>query len=508
MVDMRPHKDRTPPAFLEGGGEMGERIRAYDWSKTPVGPPEGWPQSLRVTVRLMLNSQHPMFIWWGPELVQLYNDGYRQTMGPEMHPGTLGAKGKDSWAEIWPIIGPQIEFVMSGRGSTWNVEQMVPIHRHGRFDEVWWTYGYSPIDLEDGVGGVLVVCTDVTEQHRERERFKAQTARLAHMFEEAPGFIAVMTGPQHQFELANAAYRRLIGNRDIVGKPVREALPDIAGQGFYELLDQVYQTGKSFVGRRVPVALQATVSSLAEKTYLDFVYQPILEEGGAVSGIFVEGQDVTEHVAVEDHLRLINGELRHRVKNTLAMASAVGAQTFRGVAPDSALRAFAARLSAFAKAHDALTEGANTFGQLGEVISSAVTPHLADRDMLSISGPAVEVGAKPAVALALAMHEMATNAVKYGALSVPTGRVQVTWSVDAKSAQLHLTWREVGGPVVSTPTRTGFGSRVVRSVLSSQVGGTVDLMFEQAGVVMTLSAPVANLRGTEDPAFAIESGTL
>src|SRR5262249_1128159 len=111
------------PSFLEGGGEMGALIRAFDWAKTPLGPPSTWPQSLRVTVRLMLNSQHPMFIWWGPDLIQLYNDGYRRTMGPEMHPATLGARGRDSWSAIWPIIGPQIEQVLAGRGSTWNVEQ-------------------------------------------------------------------------------------------------------------------------------------------------------------------------------------------------------------------------------------------------------------------------------------------------------------------------------------------------------------------------------------------------
>ena len=93
--------------FLAGGGEMGALTRGFDWSKTSLGSPETWPQSLRVTVRLVLTSRHPMFIWWGPELIQFYNDAYRETMGPERHPSALGARGRDCWDEIWDIIGPR-----------------------------------------------------------------------------------------------------------------------------------------------------------------------------------------------------------------------------------------------------------------------------------------------------------------------------------------------------------------------------------------------------------------
>jgi PAS domain S-box-containing protein len=165
--------------FLAGGGDMGERIRAFDWGSTPIGTPDKWPQSLRTAVRIMLTTGHPMFIWWGPELVQFYNDAYRTTMGPERHPSALGQRGRECWDEIWHIIGPQIDDVMAGKGNTWNVDALVPVTRHGRREDVWWTYSYGPIDLEDHVGGVLVVCTDVTEQHRARERLEDTVARLA-----------------------------------------------------------------------------------------------------------------------------------------------------------------------------------------------------------------------------------------------------------------------------------------------------------------------------------------
>jgi PAS domain S-box-containing protein len=167
--------------FLAGGGEMGTLTRAFDWSATPLGPPDTWPQSLRTALRILLNTNHPMFIWWGSELVQFYNDAYRQTMGPERHPGALGQGGRQCWGEIWDIIGPQIEQVMSGGGATWHENQLVPVTRHGRLEQVYWTYGFSPIDDDGGVGGVLVVCRDVTEDHLAAAALREREAELARV---------------------------------------------------------------------------------------------------------------------------------------------------------------------------------------------------------------------------------------------------------------------------------------------------------------------------------------
>src|ERR1700686_2095840 len=174
--------NRPPSAdFLAGGGEMGALTRAHDWSATPLGRPESWPQSLRTAVRILLNTNHPMFIWWGPQLIQFYNDAYRQTMGPERHPSALGQRGRECWKEIWPIIGPQIEQVMSGGGATWHENQLVPVTRHGRLEQVYWTYGYSPIDEGDRVGGVLVVCRDVTRDYLAAAELREREAELARV---------------------------------------------------------------------------------------------------------------------------------------------------------------------------------------------------------------------------------------------------------------------------------------------------------------------------------------
>lgn len=154
-------------SFLAGGGEMGALMRRHDWSATPLGVPEEWPQGLRTTVRLMLNTGHPMYLFWGPELACLYNDAYRPSLGTERHPGSLGRPARKVWDEIWDVIGWQLEQVMGGGSATWHVNQLVPMTRNGRLEDVYWTYSYGPIGEEsapNGIGGVLVVCTETTQQ--------------------------------------------------------------------------------------------------------------------------------------------------------------------------------------------------------------------------------------------------------------------------------------------------------------------------------------------------------
>lgn len=144
---------------------MADLVRGFDWAATSVGPIELWSATLVTTVNLLLASCHPMFLWWGPELIQFYNDGYRPSIRADKHPSAVGQRGADCWPEIWPIIGPQIEAVMTEGRSTWHKNQLVPINRNGKLEEVYWTYGYSPVRSDDGaVQGTLVVCTETTEQ--------------------------------------------------------------------------------------------------------------------------------------------------------------------------------------------------------------------------------------------------------------------------------------------------------------------------------------------------------
>jgi two-component sensor histidine kinase len=485
--------DNQGADFLAGGGEMGALTRAYDWASTSLGPPETWPQSLRVTIRIMLNTQHPMFIWWGPDLIQFYNDAYRQTMGPERHPSALGQRGRECWAEIWDIIGPQIDFVMSGKGSTWDEDRLVPVTRYGKREDVWWTYSYGPIDLDGRVGGVLVICNDVTAQHNATEALKNQTLRLQQLFEQSPTFTTVLRGPEHRYELMNAAYKQLIGNRAKIGQAVVEALPEVEAQGFIALLDTVYRTGEAYVGRRVPLTFAADGDEQPKSTFVDFVYQPILDAAGAVSGIFVVGTDVTDHVNGEKRLQLLNDELKHRVKNTIAVVSAIAMQTLRGKDPAADLNNFNARLKAFARAHDILTGTNQTVAPIVDVVNQALSAHDAHRERFRVSGPNITLGSQQAMSLSLAIHELATNAFKYGALSNRNGSVEVIWRADEKAdvPQFEIRWQEKGGPLVERPSRTGFGSRLITNVLAGDFKGKVEMSYEPSGLLCVLKAPLS-----------------
>jgi PAS domain S-box-containing protein len=152
--------------FLKGGGEMGELTRNFNWYKTSIGNPEQWPQILQSTVSLILNSNFPMFLWWGNDLIQFYNDAYRPSLGKDgKHPIALGQKGEECWPEIWPTIKPLIDQVLAGNGATWSEDQLIPIYRNGKLEDVYWTFGYSPVFDDTGnVGGVLVICTETTQK--------------------------------------------------------------------------------------------------------------------------------------------------------------------------------------------------------------------------------------------------------------------------------------------------------------------------------------------------------
>jgi PAS domain S-box-containing protein len=161
-MDPERHPDGGSLAFLAGGGEMGRRARAFDWSRTPLGDPEAWPSSLKTAARIMLNSRFPMFVWWGPELVNLYNDAYVPMLG-KRHPDALGRPAAEIWSEIWPTIGPQTEAVLRRGEATWSSERLLVLERNGFAEEAYFTFSYSPIPGDDGgVGGLYCAVIEDT----------------------------------------------------------------------------------------------------------------------------------------------------------------------------------------------------------------------------------------------------------------------------------------------------------------------------------------------------------
>jgi signal transduction histidine kinase/CheY-like chemotaxis protein len=158
----RPQRESRADAVFTDGGDMGALMRATNWSKTALGPVDEWPQSLRTTTSTCLNSRFPILVWWGPELVMLYNDAYRPILG-DKHPDALGAAGQDVWPEVWEIIGPMLRGVLSRGEATWSEDQLLLLDRYGFREECYFTFSYSPVrDETGGVGGVFTAVTETT----------------------------------------------------------------------------------------------------------------------------------------------------------------------------------------------------------------------------------------------------------------------------------------------------------------------------------------------------------
>jgi signal transduction histidine kinase len=296
-------------AFLADGGETGKQMRTLDWSHSPLGSPDRWPQSLRSMVGMLLNSKFPMFIAWGPELGFLYNDPYAEILGAK-HPAAMGSRFQDIWDDIWDDIFPIIQQAMQGNAS-YHENLPLTMNRKGYEEQTWFTFSYSPVRDESGqVAGMFCAVMETTEQVLTERHRVEEVDRLKHLFQQAPGFIGVLRGPDHVFEIANDAYLRLVGNRGLVGKPVREALPELAGQGFFEHLDRVYATGKPFFGNELAALLRRQPDGPLEERFVNFIYQPTFDHRGNITGIFVEGSDVTETVKTHRALQESENELR------------------------------------------------------------------------------------------------------------------------------------------------------------------------------------------------------
>jgi PAS domain S-box-containing protein len=307
--------------FLDHGGDMARRIRDHDWAATPLGAPEAWPQALRFAIDLILASTFPAALYWGPELRLLYNDAWAP-IPADRHPWALGRPGAEVWAEIWDVVGPQMSRVMATGQGYAVYDQMLRMNRGGRPHETWWNYSFTPIRDESGaVVGILNQGNETTRSVLAERARLAEVGRLRELFEQAPGCIALLHGPDHVFEIANAAYLELIGGREVVGKPITQALPEVIEQGFVDLLDQVFRDGVAYRADSTPVRLRRGTAE-GETRLLDFVYQPIKDANGLTTDIFVVANDVTERATAEAALR----ESEERLQ--LALDSSVGVGTW------------------------------------------------------------------------------------------------------------------------------------------------------------------------------------
>jgi len=291
-----PIKEMELPISLRNGGEMGERIRQKDWSTSSIGLPTTWPPSLRTATSILLNSQFPMFLWWGPDLITIYNDAYINIAG-EKHPQLLGASGREMWAEIWDVIGPLADTVMNKGQSSWSEDQPLYLNRHGYIEETYFTFSYSPIPNEDGkIGGLFCACTETTEKVLAARRIKESEQNLRNIILQAPVAMCILKEETFIVEIANERMFELWGKgaEELLNRPIFEGLPEAKEQGLEQILKDVYEQGSTFKANERPVQLPR--KGKLQTIYLNFVYEPLRNRDGNISGVMAVAVDVTDQV--------------------------------------------------------------------------------------------------------------------------------------------------------------------------------------------------------------------
>jgi two-component system sensor histidine kinase VicK len=351
--------------YIYAKGEMADRTRTFNWAGTQLGIIPTWPAPLLMMVNQILDSSFPMFIWWGQEKIQFYNDAYLNILGTDensKHPKALGQRGAECWQEIWPIINPLLESVLSTGTSVYLEDQLIPIYRYGILDEVYWTFSYNIIrDTDGSAGGILVVCSETTEKVQFRleiaqineelsasneEMFAAneelnqsqqdlrslnneledrvlkrtgqlqesqlnihlQKQRLETIIAEIPAGLAILQGEQMVLEMAND-HMLSLWNKDYtsIGKPLLAFLPELNEQAFPDLLRQVYLTGIPYATQDAPVKLNKDGEE--ELLYMDFSYTPLKDPAQNTHSILVLAVNVTERTQSAQREQVLSEEL-------------------------------------------------------------------------------------------------------------------------------------------------------------------------------------------------------
>ncbi|SDM69689.1 PAS domain S-box-containing protein [Methylobacterium phyllostachyos] len=364
---------------------------------------------------------------------------------------------------------------------------------------------YNVFPVRDAAGDLLgygTVTRDLTEERRNRESLRASETSLRAVLDTVPVGILFAEAPSGRIVGGN---KRL---EEIFRHPVLPS-PDAESYGEWVAF---HEDGRRVEPHEYP--LSRIIRDGAEQAALECQYQrgdgtrvwieivgvPMRDADGAMTGGVVAVADVDDRRKAQAHQDLLNHELSHRMKNLLAMVQAIAASTLRGATDiDAARDVLGSRLVALGKAHDMLLGGAAESAPLAAVVREGVGVQEAAGARVSFTGPNVEIGGKAALSLALTLHELTTNAVKYGALSVPEGRVSLTASlIQAEDGpDLRLAWTESGGPPVVPPSRKGFGSRLIERGLTAQVGARLALAYPRAGATCVIEAPLANFQSMQ-----------
>lgn len=466
-------------------GEMAARIRGHDWGSTALGPMESWGQPLNMAVQLMLGAAQPAYVAWGPELVSLYNDGYIPILGAR-HPSALGQPLREVWVEMWDKLQPLVEATLAGRGQHCVDYPMQLSGRPGR-PVSWLTFSWTPLRDDAGnVAGFYCATTETTDRilaeralHVSEQRLRLATeAAEIGIFE-----IDVESGRvRYSPELAKLLGFPKVKETQIEAAFARVHRGDVAH--VRHLYDQALSPGSDghlmmdfrFVRPGGEVRWMTWNGRLQVQDWDDGHSAP------RIVGVCI---DITERKRHEQHIQLLMREVNHRSRNMLALAMAIARQTF-SAEHQEAVDQFQDRIQALSTSQDLLVQNEWRGVDLSDLVRSQLS-YFSNLfgSRIQWSGPDLMLSPSAAETIGMALHELATNAGKHGALKNGAGTVRLRWQTrnDEAGTKFELNWTEAGGSAVARPARQGFGSAVVVDVVRAQLGADVELTYPPSGVV-------------------------
>lgn len=477
-----------------GATVMHARIRAHNWAATPVGPIEEWRPSLKSAVDIMLGTGFPTLLLWSKGLIQFSNDAYRLICAKG---APIGVGFPISWPEAWPFNAPIFDRVWGGESVVVD-EAPFDEWQPGDANDPWYTVSYSPVRGELGeVAGIWITVIETTERVRAEKTLRESEARLAQILQILPVGVGVFD--EHGVTTSlNAEMKRLFGS-ELSRVDVREA-PFTAFDDNGRMLDvSEYPIFRALRGEIVRPGPDMLVKGKREKRWIKTGAVPIVRDGEIRGGIAV-AHDITEAKESADRMMVLVAELQHRTRNLIAIVRAMAEATLDRSASLSEFRAkYQARLAALARVQGLLSnlDGARvTFDVL---LRAELAAHAeSDRGHVVFDGPeGVQLRSKTVQTLALALHELATNATKYGALCQTASRLEVRWWVkeagDPTRRKLHVEWRErnVRMPEIDSMPK-GFGRELIERVLPYQLNAATTYELREDGVSCTIALEIAD----------------
>jgi two-component sensor histidine kinase len=499
LVELHRDMTNTGNSFPFGGGEMGALIRRRDWSDTGLGPISGWPQSLKTTVGILLRSPIPIVLLWGLDGIMIYNDAYSVFAGGR-HPLLFGSKVREGWPEVADFNDNVMKVGLSG-GTLSYRDQELTLYRKGYPEQVWMNLDYSPVLGENGrPAGVLAIVVETTQQVL-AERSLAKTEERLRQALNASGMVGTFDWHvQSDTFYSDARFAEMFSvdpAKGHEGAPLAEYLAGIHpedAQRIGSAINHALATGDKYLQE------YRLVQKNGNTRWVEARGECLYGKDGKPARFVGVVVDITIQKEAQERQRLLAREADHRVKNIFAnFHSLISLSAKSARTPQDMAQALRGRLDALLRAKDLIrpgimgTEHESKQTTVDALVRTVLQPYEdGSPGRIVLSGPDVPVGAKAVTGLALALHETATNAVKYGALSKPDGSIRIEWN--ASSENFHLDWYETGGPEIDAPPLArGFGSILTERSVGGELRGSIEHDWRPQGLRLKLSVPLERL---------------